>query len=106
MIVDESFNPEQGRGCYRLTQVHHLDGRTLRVRVHRDSYQGQSHATVEVLTPHLTWTELAERPPADWWPSTEPTPSRAALAPVAAHLVERARAILSDPTGPLPPGSC
>ncbi|WP_239153096.1 hypothetical protein [Virgisporangium aurantiacum] len=31
MIVDESFNPEQGRGCYRLIQVHHLDGRTLRV---------------------------------------------------------------------------
>lgn len=76
------------------------------MRVHRDSYRGRSRATVEVLTPHLTWTDLAERPPADWWPNTEPTPGRAALAAVANHLIERTRAILSPPAGPMPPGSC
>lgn len=105
MIVDESFDPKHGRGCYSLTQAHHLDGRTLRVRVHRDTYQAQSHAVVEVLTPQMTWTELAEGVSADWWPRTGATPDRAALAIVAGHLVERARAILASPSGPLPPGS-
>jgi hypothetical protein len=98
VIVDEAFNPHRGHGCCQLTRIHRLDGHTLRVRVYRDSYAFQSTATVEVLTPALTWTVLADQPPEDWWRDTNHTASRASLSAVADRLINRARTILNPPT--------
>ena len=58
--VDAVF-AETGGG-YRWTEVLRLAGHTVRVRVHRDAYPGQSWAVAEVLTPHLTWTALVDAP--------------------------------------------
>lgn len=93
---------------YRLTQTQQLDGHTVRVRVHRDFYQDQSWAVADVLTPALTWTEIATAPANDWHPSTPPvrtaaTDGLACLRPVADHLTERAHRLLHNntrPTGP------
>lgn len=108
MLIDETAFTEAA--CYRLTQTHHLDGYTVRVRVHRDFYLHQSWAIAEVLTPALTWTELVTAPPADWHPGTH-TPritahaaaARDTLQPTADHLTERAQRLLHNntcPTGP------
>ena len=104
MIIDETFCQTR-QGCYELTQVHHVDGMTVRVRVHRDAYAFQSHAVVEVLTPDRAWTALAHTPHPEWYPAT-PLSSRTAapLRPVAAQLLTRARRILtlSAKTPPVP----
>ncbi len=97
MIVDESFGTT-GQ-AYHLTRVHHVGEHTLRVRIHRDAYQHQSHAVVEVLTPSLTWTPLAAEPPSAWHdaspdPYARPRPGPAALYPLAERLLHRATAIL------------
>ena len=52
MLIDETAATATHH--YRLTQTHHLDGHTIRVRVHRDFYPHQSWAAAEVLTPALT----------------------------------------------------
>jgi hypothetical protein len=63
--------------------------------VHRDFYQAQSFAVAEVLNHALTWTALTSQPPAAWH---QATPARATapapLTPIAAALLDRARAIL------------
>lgn len=62
--VDVSFGPtSQG---YRFTRVHRIAGHTVRIRIHRDSYVGQSHAVAAVLTPDMTWTDLVDEPPHAW----------------------------------------
>lgn len=105
MLIDETAVTEAT--WYRLTQTHHLDGHTIRVRVHRDFYLHQSWAVADVLTPALTWTELATAPPADWHPGTH-TPritahaaaARDTLQPTAHHLTERAQRLLRNNTRP------
>jgi len=97
VIVDETF-ALTGQG-YRLTRVHHLGEHTLRVRVNRDGYEEQSHAVVEVLTPALTWTQLAAEPTPTWYQATpgrhaRPTPDATALSAVADRLLDRGRRIL------------
>jgi hypothetical protein len=93
MIIDESFGND-GQ-AYQLTRVYQAEGRILRVRVHRDHYLQQSWATAQVLTPVLTWTDLAEAPASGWHPGT-PTRSAtgAVLAAVADWLAARASTIL------------
>ena len=101
MIVDESFDPRP-EGDYTLTRIHHIDGHVLRVQVRRNSHLEQSYGVVEVLTPDLTWTVIAEAPPAGWHHAT---PYRAQgpepLTPVAEELLVRGRRILT-PAGDLP----
>lgn len=59
-----------GQG-YQLSQVWRLaSGHKIRVRIRRDSYILQSHATVEVLSYHLTWTNLADLATSLWWDGT------------------------------------
>lgn len=71
MLIDETTDTSPHH--YRLTQTHHLDGHTIRIRVHRDFYAHQSWAAAEVLTPALTWTELTTAPASDWHPATPTT---------------------------------
>lgn len=105
MLINESAFTEAA--CYRLTQTHHLDGYTVRVRVHRDFYLHQSWAIADVLTPDLTWTELATAPPSDWHPGTH-TPritahaaaARDTLLLTADHLTQRAQQLLRNNTRP------
>jgi hypothetical protein len=97
VIVEEAFDIADQ--TYHLTRVHHIGDVTLRVRVHRDAYERQSHAVVEVLTPALTWTPLAAEPTGGWYdasPSSyaRPRPGASALYPVADRLLQRARTIL------------
>jgi hypothetical protein len=97
VIIDETFHQSR-QGCYQLTRVHHVDGHVLRIRVSRDSYDFQSSAVVEVLTPQRTWTVLATTPSTEWHESTplyaaDPAP----LEPIADRLVDRARRILTPP---------
>ncbi|WKU03432.1 hypothetical protein [Micromonospora sp. HUAS LYJ1] len=93
-VVDRSFG-ERGGG-YDLTEIRRTGGgHRLRVRIHRDPYPRQSHALVEVLTPAMTWTVLADEPISAWYPatpyhSTTPTP----LEKLAERLFRRAAAIL------------
>jgi hypothetical protein len=98
MIADESFGTTDQ--AYHLTRVHHVGEHTLRVRIHRDAYDFQSHAIAEVLTPAMTWTQLAAEPPSVWH---EATPSLyaakakvrpEALHPLAERLLQRATTIL------------
>ena len=99
MLIDETTDTATNH--YRLTQTHQIDGHAVRVRVHRDFYPHQSWATAEVLTPQLTWTELATTPASDWHPSTPATVGTASsdgpdyLRPVADHLTQRAQRLLS-----------
>lgn len=108
MLIDESAFTEAA--CYRLTQTHHLDGHTIRVRVHRDFYPHQSWAAAEVLTPALTWTELATAPASDWHPTTRTVRTAATdgldcLRPIADHLTQRAQQLLSTITHPTTPAA-
>lgn len=93
MIVDDSFGAyDQG---YRLARTYRLGGHTVRVRIRRDFYEMQSHAVVEVLTPALTWTPLADEPAATWHAGTPSAATSATpLAALAARLRARAAAIL------------
>lgn len=111
MLIDETTDTATHH--YRLTQTHHLDGHTIRVRVHRDFYPHQSWAYAEVLTPALNWTELATAPASDWHPAT-PTPTPTArtatdgldcLRPIADHLTQRAQRLLSTITHPTTPAT-
>ncbi|TQS42827.1 hypothetical protein [Cryptosporangium phraense] len=93
-IVDAVF-AQTREGCYRLTRVHHIAGRVLRVDVDRDYYPFQSHARAEILAPSLTWTVLAYVPPAEWHRQTPVRHADAGtLAPIANLLLERALRIL------------
>ena len=109
MIIDETFCQTR-QGCYELTQVHHIDGLTLRVRVQRDAYAFQSHAVAEVLTPERAWTAIAHTPHTAWHPDTPlATTTAAPLLPVAEALLTRARRILTPAAnapqvGPVDPG--
>ncbi|MEU9505338.1 hypothetical protein AB0D32_03515 [Micromonospora sp. NPDC048170] len=93
-LVDRSFAAHNAG--YDLSEIRRTDdGHRLRARIHRDSYQRQSYALVEVLTPGLTWTNLADEPASTWHPatpsrSTTPTP----LESLAERLFHRAVVIL------------
>lgn len=64
VLDDNFFLYHQG---YQLQRVYcDSAGRSIRVRIKRDSYKQQSSAVAEVLTPALTWTTLAEEAPATW----------------------------------------
>ena len=93
-LVDRSFG-ERGQG-YDLTEIRRTAaGHLVRVRIHRDSYLHQSYARVEVLTPAMTWTDLADEPAAAWHPGTSYRSSTATpLENVAERLFQRAAAIL------------
>ncbi|MEU6022605.1 hypothetical protein [Micromonospora sp. NPDC047134] len=94
VLVDRSFGV---RGqSYDLSEIRRTGaGHLLRVRIHRDSYPQQSYARVEVLTPAMTWTDLADEPAAAWHSGT---PSRSTTATplenIAERLFQRAAAIL------------
>lgn len=108
MLIDETADTAAHH--YRLTQTHHLDGHTIRVRVHRDFYPHQSWAAADVLTPALTWTELATAPASDWHPTTPTvrtaaTDGLACLRPIAGHLTQRAQRLLSTSTHPTTPAT-
>ncbi|SCL17784.1 hypothetical protein [Micromonospora inyonensis] len=92
-LVDRTFG--EHRQGYDLTEIRRTHGNLLRVRIHRDAYQHQSYALVEVFTPAMTWTQLANEPPSTWhagtpYRSTSPTP----LENLAERLFQRADAIL------------
>ncbi|MFI7437849.1 hypothetical protein [Micromonospora haikouensis] len=81
---------------YDLTEIRRTSGGTLlRVRIHRDAYQHQSYALVEVFTPTMTWTALTTEPASAWHAAT---PCRSAgpapLESLADRLFARADAIL------------
>lgn len=40
---------------------------TIRIRIVRDSYEGQSFATAEMLSKDGTWTHLISLHPSQWW---------------------------------------
>ncbi|GAA2822453.1 hypothetical protein [Saccharopolyspora taberi] len=72
---------------------------TVRARIKRHVHTFQSYAVAEVLTPALTWTALAETTPSNWFEETPSPYDRsldviAALGPLAALLLTRARTIL------------
>jgi hypothetical protein len=81
---------------YTLTRIYHLDGHVLRVKVIRDFYEFQSHATVAVLGGERTWTVLASAPPCDWHERTtsQATDARQ-LVPIADQLARRGLRILA-----------
>lgn len=93
-LVDRSFGERSGG--YNLIEIRRTgSGHRLRVRIRRDPYERQSYALIEVLTPALTWTELADEPASAWHPatpysSTSPTP----LENLAERLFKRAVVIL------------
>ncbi|RLK24713.1 hypothetical protein DER29_2644 [Micromonospora sp. M71_S20] len=93
-VVDRSFGAHSAG--YDLSEIRRTDdGHRLRVRIRRDSYQRQSYALVEVLTPGLTWTNLADEPASAWHPATpyrSPTPTP--LESFAERLFQRAVVIL------------
>jgi hypothetical protein len=105
MLIDESFDAESDD--YRLTRLYQVDGRLLRVTVHRNFYPRQSWAAAHVLTPVLTWTELLYAPARDWHPATPPSRRATAetLASVADRLLSRATTVLSSHTTIRPPSS-
>jgi hypothetical protein len=105
MLLDESFDAEPDD--YRLTRLYQVDGRLLRVTVHRNFYPRQSWAAAHLLTPVLTWTELLSAPPRDWHPATPPSRRATAetLAPVADRLLSRATTALSSHTTTIRPPS-
>jgi hypothetical protein len=95
VLVDESFGVTSD-GCYQLTRVHHHDSRVIRIRIRRDFYSHQSSAVAEVLTPELTWTELAHLLPVHWHHATPyRTGNPEPLEPLADQLLTRALAILT-----------
>ena len=64
-----------------LEQVYQVGSVKVRIRVHRDSYARQSYALAEVLTPALTWTEIAKELSGNWHGTlTNPQVARALLA--------------------------
>ncbi|MEU8048441.1 hypothetical protein [Micromonospora haikouensis] len=91
------------RQGYDLTETRRASGGALlRVRIHRDAYQHQSYAIVEVLTPAMTWTSMTNEPASRWhagtpYRSTGPAP----LESLADRLFARADSILrtQQPTG-------
>jgi len=94
MLAHESFGFTM-QGCYDLTRVHHHGGHTLRIRIVRDYYAHQSRAHADVLTPALTWTEVASIHPSAWHGDTPlVTDTAAPLNTVALDLLHRA---LTDP---------
>ena len=101
MIIDESFGYDGY--SYELIRLYLAEGRIVRVRVRRHADQQQSLAVADVLTPVLTWTELAEAPASSWHEATPPRRAATAgvLAPIADRLLTRAAVILSrHATGP------
>ncbi|MGY0234073.1 hypothetical protein [Longispora urticae] len=95
-LLDRQFETtSQG---YKLTRVDKLGEHTVRTRVYRDFYRAQSHAIAEVLTPVLTWTQLASREPSAWHDSLPSNMSSnlsdALLDDIAAQLLQRAATIL------------
>lgn len=92
-LVDRTFG--EHRQGYDLTEIRRTDGNLLRVRIHRDAYQHQSYALVEVFTPAMTWNPLATEPASTWhagtpYRSTSPAP----LEHLAERLFQRADVIL------------
>lgn len=83
------FRADTGRG----------DGSWLiRVTVHKDDHERQSHAAAEVLSDLRTWTTLVTAPASSWHADTPATYSAivttAALGPVADKLAARAERVL------------
>lgn len=77
-----------------VTTLHHCGPHTIRVRVARDTYERQSHATASILTPELTWTALCHEPTATWFATTRDLVDLLALA---TDLRQRACRILRVP---------
>jgi hypothetical protein len=53
-------------GADIVQRIYLVGDAKVRVRVHRDSYARQSWALAEVLTPALTWTEIAVELSGNW----------------------------------------
>jgi hypothetical protein len=100
-ILDDSYSPPR-RGCTSLTRTYQLGRHVIRVQVHRDSHDFQSYATADVLTPGLTWTRLAEQPPAYWHAATA-SGGQDVLAAVADALRTRVQTILAALPEPATP---
>lgn len=104
VLDDNFFLYHQG---YQLQRVYcDSAGRSIRVRIKRDSYKQQSYAVAEALTPALTWTELVAELPDQWFATSpyvttgHPNPATAAKAEalldqVATRLLDRAAAVLA-----------
>lgn len=75
--------------CIYRTRYRRID--KVRVTVHHDTQEAQSHARAYVLSDSRTWTDLVAAPPGTWWkPSMHPSD----LEPVATELAKRACRIL------------
>lgn len=90
-----------GSADCRLTRVYRdpVSGRKIRATVHRDEYDTQSSARADVLTPALTWTELATFSPLFWHASASsagnyPEAVVESLGWIADDLARRAQRIL------------
>ncbi|WFE59564.1 hypothetical protein [Micromonospora sp. WMMD712] len=92
--IERTFG--EHRQGYDLTEIRRSSaGALLRVRIHRDAYQHQSYALVEVFTPAMSWTALTSEPASGWhaatpYRSSGPVP----LESLADRLFARADAIL------------
>ncbi|MCZ7478870.1 hypothetical protein [Micromonospora sp. WMMC273] len=83
-------------GDYSYTRVCRMpEGFTVRVRIKRDSYKTQSFAVVEVLTPGLTWTDLASEDASVWYDDSPRTNGLKAMEQIAGRLLTRATTILT-----------
>lgn len=75
-----------------IEQVYQLGTVKVRVRVVRNSYANQSYALAEVLTPALTWTEVAKELSGNWHGTARDLIARKRLA---RKLADRAATILA-----------
>jgi hypothetical protein len=58
------------QGCYSLVRFYRRGGDTFRVTIYRDSYEDQSRAVAELLTPSRDWTAIVDNPPSNWHDTT------------------------------------
>lgn len=92
----------------KVTRVWHCGDYTIRARVAHDSYEQQSYAFAEVLTPALTWTTVCTTPTGEFYSepfavNRKPRPTEDQLLTLADDLMRRACQILRIPipaTGP------
>jgi hypothetical protein len=85
-----------------ITRIWHCGQHTIRARVAHDSYEQQSYAVAEVLTPNLAWTRICEIPAREFHVEAfarvpKPKPTEDQLLELADQLMRRACRILRVP---------
>lgn len=86
----------------KVTRVWYCGDYTIRARVAHDSYEQQSYAFAEVLTPALTWTTVCTTPTGEFYVEPfaripKPKPTEVELLELADALMRRACQVLRIP---------